>query len=132
MYYFVNFTYKDEIMEADPDVTLLPCEWVVKADSKEEAIEQIKKDIECIGKLDFIFAKAKYSRAIKGITPLINDNKEIKLINAKHPLLDQNTAVPISLELGTSFNTLIITSSIIIFSSFTPVNHPQAKACWAS
>ena len=46
MYYFVNFTYKDEIMEADPDVTLLPCEWVVKADSKEKAIEQIKKDIE--------------------------------------------------------------------------------------
>ena len=43
--YFVNFTYKDEIMEADPDVTLLPCEWVVKADSKEEAIEQIKKDM---------------------------------------------------------------------------------------
>ena len=46
MYYFVNFTYINEIMEADPDVTLLPCEWVVKADSKEEAIEQIKKDIE--------------------------------------------------------------------------------------
>lgn len=46
MYYFVKFTYRDEMMEADPDVTLLPCEWVVKADSKEEAIEQIKKDIE--------------------------------------------------------------------------------------
>ena len=39
MYYFVNFTYKNESMEADPDVTLLPCEWVVKADSKEEAID---------------------------------------------------------------------------------------------
>lgn len=72
-------------------------------------VEEIKKDIEYIGKLDFIFAKAKYSRAIKGITPLINDNKEIKLITAKHPLLDPNTAVPISLELGTSFNTLVIT-----------------------
>lgn len=72
-------------------------------------VEEIKKDIECIGKLDFIFAKAKYSRAIKGITPLITDNKEIKLVNAKHPLLDPNTAVPISLELGTSFNTLVIT-----------------------
>ena len=46
MYYFVKFTYKNEIMEADPEVTLLPCEWVLKADSKEEAIEQIKKDIE--------------------------------------------------------------------------------------
>ena len=72
-------------------------------------VEEIKKDIECIGKLDFIFSKAKYSKSIKGITPLINDNKEIKLINAKHPLLDQNTAVPISLELGTNFNTLVIT-----------------------
>ena len=72
-------------------------------------VEEIKKDIECIGTLDFIFAKAKYSRDIKGITPLINDSKEIKLINAKHPLLNQNTAVPISLELGTSFNTLVIT-----------------------
>lgn len=72
-------------------------------------VEEIKKDIECIGKLDFIFAKAKYSKNIGGITPLITDNKEIKLINAKHPLLDLNTAVPISLELGTDFNTLVIT-----------------------
>ena len=72
-------------------------------------VEEIKKDINYISKLDFIFAKAKYSRNINGITPLINDNKEIKLINAKHPLLDQHTAVPISLELGTDFNTLVIT-----------------------
>ena len=71
--------------------------------------EEIKKDIESISKLDFIFAKAKYSKNINGITPLINDNKEVKLINAKHPLLDLTTAVPISLELGTNFSTLVIT-----------------------
>lgn len=46
MYYFVKFTYRDEMMEADPDVTLLPCEWVINADSKDAAIEQIKEDIE--------------------------------------------------------------------------------------
>ena len=40
MYYFVKFTYKNEAMEADPDVTLLPCEWVLKADSKEEAMQR--------------------------------------------------------------------------------------------
>lgn len=72
-------------------------------------VQELKKDIECIGKLDFIFAKAKYSMAIKGITPLINTKKEIKLINAKHPLLDLNTAVPISLDLGEDFNVLVIT-----------------------
>lgn len=72
-------------------------------------VEEIKEDIECIAKLDFIFAKAKYSRALKCITPLISSDKEIKLIKAKHPLLDQNTAVPVSLELGVNFNTLVIT-----------------------
>ncbi len=70
---------------------------------------EIKEDIECIGKLDFAFAKAKYSRAIHGITPIINTQKQIILKDAKHPLLDQEKAVPISLELGTTFNTLVIT-----------------------
>lgn len=72
-------------------------------------INELKLDIDCIGKLDFIFAKAKYSRQIKGIKPKISDKKEIILNNARHPLLDINTAVPISITLGTSFNTLVIT-----------------------
>jgi len=70
---------------------------------------EIKEDIECIGKLDFAFAKAKYSRSFNGITPIINTQKQIILKDAKHPLLDPKKAVPISLELGTSFNTLVIT-----------------------
>ncbi len=70
---------------------------------------EIKKDIECIGKLDFAFAKAKYSRAIHGITPIINTQKQIILKDARHPLLAPEKAVPISLELGTTFNTLVIT-----------------------
>lgn len=71
--------------------------------------KEIKTDIECIAKLDFIFAKAKYSKIIKGSTPIINSQKQIFLKNARHPLLDQKTAVPISLELGNDFNTLVIT-----------------------
>ena len=72
-------------------------------------VEKIKIDIQNIGKLDFIFAKAKYSNAINGITPIINDKKEINLINAKHPLLELDTAVPISVSLGKDFDSLIIT-----------------------
>lgn len=72
-------------------------------------IEELKLDIECIGKLDFIFAKAKYSRSINAITPIINEEKKIVLENAKHPLLDQKKAVPCSLTLGKDFNTLVIT-----------------------
>ena len=72
-------------------------------------IEELKLDIECIGKLDFIFAKAKYSKSINAVTPIINEEKMIVLENAKHPLLDPKKAVPCSLTLGKDFNTLVIT-----------------------
>ena len=72
-------------------------------------IEELQKDVEIIRTLDFIFAKAKYSKAISGITPIINTKKEIHLINAIHPLIDSNKVVPISLELGKDFSSLLIT-----------------------
>ncbi len=46
MYYFVKFTWKDEELAKDPNFTFLPSEWVVEADSKEDAIKQIKDDTE--------------------------------------------------------------------------------------
>ena len=72
-------------------------------------IEELQKDVEIIRTLDFIFAKAKYSKAISGITPIINTKKEIHLINARHPLIDSHKVVPISLELGKDFSSLLIT-----------------------
>ena len=70
---------------------------------------ELKTNIKTIGYLDYIFAKSSYSKDIKGITPNINDNKNIKLINAKHPLIDQNKVVPISVNIGENFSTLVIT-----------------------
>lgn len=72
-------------------------------------IEELKQDVELIGKLDFIFAKAKYSRKINGITPILTKEKQIELKNARHPLIDENKVVPITLSLGKDFNTLLIT-----------------------
>ncbi len=72
-------------------------------------INELLKNAELIGALDFIFAKAKYSKSISGITPSINKNKEINLINARHPLIPKNNVVPISINLGHDFNCLVIT-----------------------
>ena len=72
-------------------------------------IEEIKQDIDVIGRLDFIFAKAKYSKDIKGITPVINDEKQVNLINARHPLIEKEKVVPISIEIGKDFSVLLIT-----------------------
>ncbi len=75
----------------------------------EPYIEELNSSLDLIGKLDFIFAKAKYSKEIKGITPKINNKKEINLINARHPLIAKEKAVPISVNLGSDFSTLLIT-----------------------
>ena len=70
---------------------------------------ELKNNVEIIGKLDFVFAKAHFSLTLKCSTPKINDEKLINLKNARHPLIDTNTVVPISLEIGKDFSTLIIT-----------------------
>ncbi len=71
--------------------------------------EELKINSDLIGKIDFIFAKAKYSRKIDGITPKINSEKFINLISAKHPLIDSSKVVPISITLGDKFSNLLIT-----------------------
>lgn len=72
-------------------------------------VKELENDVKIIGQLDFIFAKARYSKSLNGVTPKINDDKYISLINARHPLIDKNKVVPISVNLGKDFSTLLIT-----------------------
>lgn len=63
-----------------------------------------------ITELDFIMAKAKLSIKMKGAEPEITkENQILELIEAKHPLLDDEKAVPLNIILGGKFKTLIIT-----------------------
>ena len=71
--------------------------------------ENIQNNVNLIGILDLIFAKATYSIDINGIQPILNDSKQISLIQAKHPLIDKNIVVPISIEIGKEYNSLVIT-----------------------
>lgn len=71
--------------------------------------EELNLDINLIGKLDFIFAKAKFAKELNANIPNINDKKEINLIKAKHPLISKDSVVPISLTLGSDFQVLLIT-----------------------
>lgn len=72
-------------------------------------VEELKLDVSLIGRLDFIFAKAKFSKSIQATTPIINTQKEIHLKNARHPLISKDKVVPISLDLGNDFSVLLIT-----------------------
>lgn len=68
----------------------------------------LNQDINLIGKLDFISAKAKYSIAHDCTCPNIDEFVELK--SARHPLIDKNKVVPTSLHIGKeNFTTLVIT-----------------------
>lgn len=69
----------------------------------------LKHLINVLGKLDFIFAKASYSKETNGIAPKINNEKFINLIGAKHPLIDKNKVIPTNITLGKDYTSLIIT-----------------------
>ncbi len=58
--------------------------------------------------IDFTFGKAKYALKMGGIRPTMTDDRVTNIHQARHPLLGENV-VPINIELGDTFNTLIIT-----------------------
>ena len=70
--------------------------------------EDIASDYSYLITLDGIFARAKLSYKLNGIEPELRE-KGVVLRRARHPLLPKDKAVPISLELGEDFDTLIIT-----------------------
>ena len=71
--------------------------------------EDIRDDYKTLIELDFIFAKAKYAKAIRATEPIWNNDGIIDLKQAVHPLLDPHTAVPIDISIGDNYNLLIIT-----------------------
>ena len=74
-----------------------------------EYADDILKDHDVLVKLDFIFAKAKYSRDIKAKIPEITSDGKTILISARHPLLDKKTAKPVDIRLGDDFDLLVVT-----------------------
>lgn len=71
--------------------------------------EDITTDYQLLIQLDVIFAKAKLAYHMKAWAPEMNDEGRVELRKARHPLIDPKKVVPISLRLGTDFDTMIIT-----------------------
>ena len=74
-----------------------------------ESSEYIKSNQDKLIELDFIFAKARLGIKYHANMPKINKDGRINLIRAYHPFLDRKIAVPIDINLGIDFSSLIIT-----------------------
>ena len=71
--------------------------------------ESIELDVRILIRLDVIFAKARLAYRMRAWAPEMNDLGKVELRNARHPLIDPKTVVPISVHLGKDFDTMIIT-----------------------
>ena len=69
---------------------------------------EIKANLEIMAELDFIFAKGKLSLKMNGFEPILNENGEIHLKKARHPLLGEK-AVPIDLDMDSELRGIIVT-----------------------
>ncbi len=74
-----------------------------------EAAEDIKLNFDTLIHLDFVFAKAKLALDMKAVMPQLNQNGGILIKKGRHPLIDKSKVVPIDVELGQKFDTLIVT-----------------------
>ena len=71
--------------------------------------ENILYDYDLLVQLDAIFARAQLSYAMDAGRPQVRKKGGIDLRRARHPLLDPAKAVPVTVSLGTTFDTLVIT-----------------------
>ena len=72
-------------------------------------IDIIRTNYNNLVKLDFIFAKAKFANETKATLPILNNDGIIDLIDARHPLINADKIVPLNINLGINYTSLIIT-----------------------
>ncbi len=73
--------------------------------------ERLKTDMAVLAEIESYYARAQYSYAKKCVMPQVNKRGYINIIKGRHPLIDPRKVVPVSLELGGSYNFLLISGA---------------------
>ena len=69
----------------------------------------ISSDFETLITLNIYFAKARLAERMNAVMPQITDSGIIRLNKARHPLIDRDKVVPVSLTLGEDYTSLVVT-----------------------
>ena len=70
---------------------------------------QLQTNFMTLSELDFLFAKGKLAKDMKGSCPIFNDEGYIHIKQGRHPLIDRKKVVPIDITLGKDYTLLIVT-----------------------
>lgn len=101
-----NNEIRQLLIKEQEEIERILAELTVQVD---EVGDEILSALSILERLDFIFAKGAFSLSIRGVRPQIIGELSINIRNGRHPLIDPKRVVPISLELGREFTTLVIT-----------------------
>lgn len=71
--------------------------------------DEIREDLNIMGQIDLIFAKAKLSRELNAVMPKLNRNNYVRIVRGRHPLIPADRVVPIDIWIGRDYRSLIIT-----------------------
>lgn len=71
--------------------------------------DNIQKNAEVLGHLDFVNAKARYAAATKSQEPEYSPENHVRLLQARHPLLDPQKAVANDIIIGEDYKAIIVT-----------------------
>lgn len=70
---------------------------------------EIREDLNIMGQIDLVFAKAKLSRELNAVMPKLNKNGYMRIVRGRHPLIASDKVVPIDIWIGKDYRSLIIT-----------------------
>ena len=70
---------------------------------------EIREDLNIMGQIDLVFAKAKLSRELNAVMPRLNRSNYVRIVRGRHPLIPADKVVPIDIWIGKGYRSLIIT-----------------------
>ena len=71
--------------------------------------DEIREDLNIMGQIDLVFAKAKLSHELNAVMPRLNRNNYVRIVRGRHPLIPADKVVPIDIWIGRDYRSLIIT-----------------------
>ena len=72
---------------------------------------ELIRDIAILNEMDSCFARAEYAYSLKCVMPKVNSRGYVNIIKGRHPLIDKNKVVPVSVELGANYNFLLLSGA---------------------
>ena len=73
--------------------------------------DRLQQDEAHLSEIDCCYARAEYSYSKKAVCPKVNGRGYIDIIKGRHPLIDKDKVVPVSVELGKDYNFLLLSGA---------------------